>query len=129
MEGCMRSILIMMLVPILFIVPASQLRAAQTLRVTVSEGEMTFDPRTIPSEIQPHYMLFKKFCLDCHGEGRVILTLRTRRSPVTGERYGEEEFRQKIVRILRGSKNDLDREAAKELITFFSYLINRATIR
>jgi len=102
--------------------------AVHPIRVVGSGDDIHLDPRSIPSEIQSGYQVYTRSCLGCHGEERIITTLKSGKSPITGQQYGEREFREKIIRILRGSKTDLDRDDARELLFFFSYLITRARI-
>lgn len=112
----------------LFLALISPAGATTVVRVLGAGDDIRLDPRSIPVEIQTGYRALTQFCLECHGEERIITTLRTGKSPVTRQPYGEREFREKIVKVLRSSKTDLNRDAAKELLHFFTYLINRTRI-
>lgn len=99
-----------------------------TFKVVGSSDNQAFDPRSIPAEIQPGYLALKVYCIECHAEERIITTLKTGKSPVTRQPYGEKDFRDKVVKILRGSKTELDRSSAKDLVNFFTFIINNGRI-
>lgn len=115
-----------LLVLVILVAPPSAF-SKDLVRIIDSGGELRFDPTSIPENLRAGYRAYRTYCLECHGEERIIVTLRTGRSTVTGETYGEQEFRQKIVKVLRGG-TDLDRESAREIYRFFSHLIRRAKL-
>ena len=96
------------------------------VRILGAGNEVELDPATIPPEMQPGYQSMKMHCLGCHGQERMITTLRTGISPVTKLPYKEVEFRDKTIKIMRGSHASLDREHAKVLIDFFTFLVKKA---
>ncbi len=96
------------------------------VKVVGSGNDVEFDPRTIPAEMQPGYLTMKVYCIGCHGQERMITTLKTGISPVTKHTYGEVEFRDKIIKIMRSPKSNLDASHAKTLTEFFHFLINKA---
>jgi hypothetical protein len=98
------------------------------VRINGSGNDVELDPRTIPAEMQQGYLAMKTFCISCHGQERMITTLRTGISPVTQHPYGEAEFADKIIKIMRSPKSPLDRNNAKVLTEFFHYLINKTRL-
>lgn len=98
------------------------------VKILSSGNDVEFDPRTIPAELQQGYLTMKAYCVSCHGQERMITTLRTGISPVTKYPYGETEFRDKIIKIMRSPKSQLDANHAKTLTEFFHYLLTKASI-
>jgi hypothetical protein len=98
------------------------------IKIIGSGNHVEFDSLTIPPEMQSGYLSMKIYCLGCHGQERMITTLRTGVSPVTKQPYGEVEFHDKIIKIMRGSHADLDRDHAKTLAEFFHFLSKKAHI-
>lgn len=98
------------------------------VKILGSGNDLEFDPRTIPAELQQGYLTMKMYCVHCHGQERMITTLRTGISPVTKHPYGEAEFRDKIIKIMRSPKSQLDANHAKTLTEFFHYLLTKATV-
>lgn len=98
------------------------------IRVLGAGNEVELDPSSIPAELRSGYLVMKKYCMSCHGEERIISTLRAGISPVTKQPYGDAEFRDKIIKIMRSSRADLDRSHAKELIDFFTIILHRARL-
>jgi hypothetical protein len=96
------------------------------IKILGSGTEVELDPQSIPVEMQQGYLAMKLHCLSCHGQERMITTLRTGISPVTKHAYGEVEFHDKIIKVMRSSRADLDRSHAKTLTDFFHFLIKKA---
>jgi hypothetical protein len=98
------------------------------VKVVGNGNDVEFDPRTIPADMQKGYLAMQMFCESCHGQERMISTLRTGISPVTKHPYGEAEFNDKIIKIMRSPKSTLDRNNAKTLTEFFHFLITKARL-
>ena len=98
------------------------------VKVIGSGNDVEFDSRTIPADMQKGYLAMKMFCLECHGQERMITTLKTGVSPVTKLPYKEAEFKDKIVKIMRSPKSNLDAGNAKILTDFFHYLIRNGIV-
>jgi hypothetical protein len=58
----------------------------------------------------------------------MVSTVKNGVSPVTKHPYGEAEFREKIIKIMRSPKSNLDAHNAKVLTDFFTYLLTKAKI-
>ena len=98
------------------------------VKVLGSGNDVELDSRSIPPEMQPGYLAMKMHCVSCHGQERMITTLRTGISPVTREPYGEVDFRDKIIKIMRKPGADLDRDHAKALTDFFLFLLHKSRL-
>jgi hypothetical protein len=120
-----------MVVLVGFAIGCSPVVAADKLhlvKVTGSGNDVVMDPRSLPQEMQKGYLAMQMFCESCHGQERMITTLRTGISPVTKLPYGEAEFDDKIIKIMRSPKSPLDRNNAKILTEFFHFLITKARL-
>jgi hypothetical protein len=109
--------------------PVAAKEQLHQIRTLGSGNDVEFDPQSIPVEMQTAYLVTKVQCTGaCHSQERLITTLRTGTSPVTKQPYGQAEFRDKIIKIMRSPKSTLTRDTAKIVTDFFDFLTTKATL-
>src|SRR5690242_17333625 len=67
----------------------------------INKGDIQeIDPAAFPKDMRDAYKVMTSHCQECHGQDRIIEVLRTGHSR-TGTPYGEKNFHEKIVHMMR----------------------------
>ena len=93
------------------------------LKVVKNGTNPEIDPIGFAPAQKEGYTILKKYCVECHGQDRIIEALQTGKSR-TGGHYGEEEFHQKVTQILRRPGVGMSRDDARKLDELLIFLVS-----
>ena len=94
------------------------------LKLLKRGNSVEIDPATFPKEMQEGYRLMTVHCTECHEQDRIIEVLHTGKSR-RGTPYGEQNFHEKIIHVMRMGGVAMSRDDAKKLSDFFTFLVTR----
>jgi hypothetical protein len=126
----MKNSFLVMLIALAMLVSVGRAGAAEKPYVLkiIKKGEVQeIDPSAFPKEMRDAYKVLTEHCLECHGQDRIIEVLRTGKSR-TGTVYGEKNFHEKVLHMMRQGGVGMSRDDARMLTEFFTFLTAKVKI-